>query len=127
MGLGSGIRKNPIPDPRSRSQKGTGSRIRIRNTDFSDVFFLSQVDQVETTSSSVEEKEKSPSPSPRSPVGSTSGVVASAPRSLFAGGMEDSDSDDDEDNNSQLVEKLRRLNQEQSAAQAALITQTLLR
>jgi hypothetical protein len=84
------------------------------------------------TSSSVEEKEKSPSPSPRSPVGSTSGgstsggVVASAPRSLFAGGMEDSDSDE-EDNNSHLVEKLRQLNQEQSAAQAALITQTLLR
>jgi hypothetical protein len=76
------------------------------------------------TSSSVE-KEKSPSPTPRSPVGSTSGVVASAPRSLFAGGMEDSDSDDDEeDNNSHLVEKLRLLNQEQSAAQAA---QTLLR
>jgi hypothetical protein len=32
MALGSGIRKNPIPDPGSRSQKGTGSRIRIRNT-----------------------------------------------------------------------------------------------
>jgi hypothetical protein len=78
---------------------------------------------MEMTSSSVEEKEKSPSPIPRSPVGSTSGgVVASAPRSLFAGGMEDSDSDD-EDNNSQLVEKLRQLNQEQSA----LITQTPLR
>ncbi len=28
----SGIRKKPIPDPRSRGQKGTGSRIRIRNT-----------------------------------------------------------------------------------------------
>jgi hypothetical protein len=75
------------------------------------------------TSSSVEEKEKSPSPTPRSPVGSTSGVVASAPRSLFAGGMEDSDSDE-EDNNSHLVEKLRLLNQEQSAAHSA---QTLLR
>jgi hypothetical protein len=24
----------PIPDPRSRGQKGTGSRIRIRNTEF---------------------------------------------------------------------------------------------
>ncbi len=24
----------PIPDPGSRGQKGTGSRIRIRNTDF---------------------------------------------------------------------------------------------
>ena len=40
MGLGSGIRdprsgirKKPIPDPGSKSQKGTGSRIRIRNTD----------------------------------------------------------------------------------------------
>jgi hypothetical protein len=42
MGLGSGIRdprsgirKQPIPDTRSRGQKGTldpGSRIRIRNT-----------------------------------------------------------------------------------------------
>jgi hypothetical protein len=32
MGLGSGIRKKPIPDPGSRGQKGTRSRIRIRNT-----------------------------------------------------------------------------------------------
>jgi hypothetical protein len=32
MDLGSGIRKKPIPDPGSRVQKGTGSRIRIRNT-----------------------------------------------------------------------------------------------
>jgi hypothetical protein len=32
MDLGSGIRKKPIPDPGSRDQKGTGSRIRIRNT-----------------------------------------------------------------------------------------------
>jgi hypothetical protein len=32
MGLGSGMRKKPIPDPGSRGQKGTGSRIRIRNT-----------------------------------------------------------------------------------------------
>ncbi len=32
MGLGSGIRKKPIPDSGSRSQKGTGSRIQIRNT-----------------------------------------------------------------------------------------------
>jgi hypothetical protein len=32
MGLGSGIRKRHIPDPESRGQKGTGSRIRIRNT-----------------------------------------------------------------------------------------------
>ncbi len=32
MVLGSGIRKKPIPDPGSRSQKGTGSRIRICNT-----------------------------------------------------------------------------------------------
>jgi hypothetical protein len=29
---GSVIRKKPIPDPGSRGQKGTGSRIRIRNT-----------------------------------------------------------------------------------------------
>ena len=28
----SGIRKKPIPDPGSRGQQGTGSRIRIRNT-----------------------------------------------------------------------------------------------
>jgi hypothetical protein len=28
----SGIRKKPIPDPGSRGQKGTGSRIWIRNT-----------------------------------------------------------------------------------------------
>jgi hypothetical protein len=34
MGLGAGIRKKPIPDPGSRGQKGTGSCIRIRNTDF---------------------------------------------------------------------------------------------
>jgi hypothetical protein len=34
MGLGSGIRKNlfRISDPGSRGQRGTGSRIRIRNT-----------------------------------------------------------------------------------------------
>jgi hypothetical protein len=33
-GFGSGIRKEPIPDPGSvsRGQKGTGSRIWIRNT-----------------------------------------------------------------------------------------------
>jgi hypothetical protein len=30
----SGIRKKPIPDPGSRGQKGTGSRIRIRKTAF---------------------------------------------------------------------------------------------
>jgi hypothetical protein len=29
---GSEIRKKPIPDSGSRDQKGTGSRIRIRNT-----------------------------------------------------------------------------------------------
>jgi hypothetical protein len=29
---GFGIRKKPIPDPGSRGQKGTESRIRIRNT-----------------------------------------------------------------------------------------------
>jgi hypothetical protein len=33
--LRSGIRKKPIPDPGSRGQKGTGSRIRIRNTGIS--------------------------------------------------------------------------------------------
>ncbi len=33
--LGSGIRKKPIPDPGSRGQKGTGSRMRISNTVFS--------------------------------------------------------------------------------------------
>jgi hypothetical protein len=32
MVLGSGIRKKPIPEPGSRGQKGTGSRIRIHNT-----------------------------------------------------------------------------------------------
>jgi hypothetical protein len=32
MGLGSGIRKKSLPDPGPRGQKGTGSRIRIRNT-----------------------------------------------------------------------------------------------
>ncbi len=32
MGLGSGIRKKPIPDSGSRGEKGTGSRIRICNT-----------------------------------------------------------------------------------------------
>jgi hypothetical protein len=32
MGLGSRIKKKPIPDPGSRGQKGTGSWIRIRNT-----------------------------------------------------------------------------------------------
>ncbi len=30
----SGIRKKPIPDPGSRGQKGTGSRIQIRNTEY---------------------------------------------------------------------------------------------
>jgi hypothetical protein len=30
---GCWIRKKPIPDPGSRGQKGTGSRIRIRNTE----------------------------------------------------------------------------------------------
>jgi hypothetical protein len=35
LGLGSVIRKKPIPNPRSgfRGQKGTAFRIRIRNTD----------------------------------------------------------------------------------------------
>jgi hypothetical protein len=30
----SGIRKKPIPNPGSRGQKGTGSRIRVRNIGF---------------------------------------------------------------------------------------------
>jgi hypothetical protein len=36
MGLGSEIRdpEKPFPNPGSRGQKGTGSRIRIRNTVF---------------------------------------------------------------------------------------------
>ncbi len=33
----SGIQKKRIPDPGSRSQKGTGSRIRIRNTAMEDI------------------------------------------------------------------------------------------
>ncbi len=37
----SGIRKKPIPDPGSRGQKGTGSRIRIRNTASFNIFFHS--------------------------------------------------------------------------------------
>jgi hypothetical protein len=32
MGMGSGIRKKPNPDPGYRGQKGTGTRILIRNT-----------------------------------------------------------------------------------------------
>jgi hypothetical protein len=39
MGLGSGILEKPIPDPGSSGQKGTGSRNRIRNTEFSYMFF----------------------------------------------------------------------------------------
>jgi hypothetical protein len=38
MDLGSGIRKKPIPDPGSRGQKGTGSR--IRNTVYFFIFSL---------------------------------------------------------------------------------------
>jgi len=34
--VGSGIQKKPIPDPGSRGPKGTGSRIRIRNTDLNE-------------------------------------------------------------------------------------------
>jgi len=41
--VGSGIRKKPIPDPGSRGPKGTGSRIRIRNTGRR-TFFLSSLD-----------------------------------------------------------------------------------
>ncbi len=37
MGSGKNLfRIKPIPDPGSRGQKGTGSRIRIRNTETSD-------------------------------------------------------------------------------------------
>jgi hypothetical protein len=35
---GSG--KKPIPDPGSRSQKGTGSQIRIRNTDKNELQYI---------------------------------------------------------------------------------------
>jgi hypothetical protein len=35
----SGIQKKPIPDPGSRGQKGTGSGIRIRDTDILYVYF----------------------------------------------------------------------------------------
>jgi hypothetical protein len=40
MGLGSRIREKPIPEPGSqtRGQKGTGFRIRIRNTDWNSGF-----------------------------------------------------------------------------------------
>jgi hypothetical protein len=38
MSLGSEIRKKPIPDPGSRGQKITGSRIRICNTAFNNIF-----------------------------------------------------------------------------------------
>jgi hypothetical protein len=34
LGLGSGILKKHIPDHGSKEQKDTGSRIRIRNTDW---------------------------------------------------------------------------------------------
>ncbi len=37
---GSGIRKKPIPDPKSRGQKGTGSLIRIRNTAFNSIYVI---------------------------------------------------------------------------------------
>ncbi len=42
--VGSGIRKKPIPDPGSGGQKGTGSRIRIRNrnTAFKSIYGTSQ-------------------------------------------------------------------------------------
>ncbi len=42
---GSGIRRKPIPDPGSRGQKGTGSRIRIRNTES----YVRPLDQTSTT------------------------------------------------------------------------------
>jgi hypothetical protein len=34
IGLGSGIREKPVPDPGSGIENGTGSRIRISNTGF---------------------------------------------------------------------------------------------
>jgi hypothetical protein len=47
MGLGSGIRKKPIPDPGPRGQKGTGSRIRntvkMANLSFSSSGLLSVI------------------------------------------------------------------------------------
>jgi hypothetical protein len=42
MGLGSGIRKQPILDPGSRGQKGTGSQIRIRNTGGGSIIWKTQ-------------------------------------------------------------------------------------
>ncbi len=46
MGLGSGIRKKRIPDPGSRGQKGTGSRIRmrIRNNETCSIFLCVEAD-----------------------------------------------------------------------------------
>jgi ribosomal protein L19 len=42
---GSEIRKNlfRIPDPRSRGQKGTGSRIRIRNTGLKEAILVFRI------------------------------------------------------------------------------------
>jgi hypothetical protein len=37
--LGSGILKKPIPDPGTRGEKGTGSRIQILNTDYTTTLF----------------------------------------------------------------------------------------
>ncbi len=49
MSLGSGIRKKLVLDPGSRGQKGTGSRIRIRNTEIcyeTILFNYSQMSQI---------------------------------------------------------------------------------
>ncbi len=46
MGLVSGIRKKPIPDPGSRGKKGTGSRIRIRNTEKYPFCFIKSLEQL---------------------------------------------------------------------------------
>jgi hypothetical protein len=46
MALGSGIRKKSITDPGSRGQKGTGSRIRIRNTGCNNAFVRQTAERV---------------------------------------------------------------------------------
>ncbi len=51
--LGSWIRKKPIEDPGSRGQKGTGSRIRIRNTAYDQGSFVRWY-QVNINTSTVE-------------------------------------------------------------------------
>jgi hypothetical protein len=48
---GSGIRKKSISDPGSRGQKGTGSRIRIRNTELFSAYLMAST-WLSTSSSS---------------------------------------------------------------------------